>query len=263
MQQQRLSFYKFHGAGNDFILIDNRKRQDFSTEEITLMCHRRLGIGADGFILLENDDTTDFFMRYFNSDGKEASLCGNGSRCVVAFAHFLNIIKDDCQFKAFDGMHHATVRKMNDHLWNVALEMSDVDKVTIFEDGYFTDTGSPHFISFLEDVKDTDVVTSGKKIRYDKRFPEGCNVNFAAPYSDGLFVRTYERGVEDETLSCGTGVTATALTFAHKENFTEGKSVIPIYTKGGKLKVHFILQDKKFNEIILEGPATFVFEGKY
>ncbi len=254
-----VTFYKYQGAGNDFILIDNRKRQhNVASNQIKTLCDRRFGVGADGLMLLEDHPTADFAMRYFNSDGNEASMCGNGGRCIVAFANKLQLIGESTTFMAVDGLHKAELKEDN----IVSLQMQDVPSITNHAEGYFLDTGSPHFVLFIEDPMEHDeVVRLGRKLRYDERFaPEGTNVNFVLPTEQALRVWTYERGVEDETLACGTGVTAAAIS-AHKHLNTDKKS-LHIKTRGGNLHVAFTPEDESYKNIWLTGPATFVFDGQ-
>ena len=260
---QTIPFSKYQGAGNDFILIDNRfntylTRKD--TEQIRKMCDRRFGIGADGLILLHNRAGFDFEMVYFNADGNESTMCGNGGRCISAFARQLGIVSDRCTFLAIDGPHDAVVEKED---W-VELKMTDVAGAERGDGFFVLNTGSPHYVIFVEDVSDIDIVQGGQAIRYSDRFrKEGINVNFVEKKKSGLEVATYERGVEDETLSCGTGVTASALSWylAHPEK-TEHE--IPIITKGGHLSVRFNPDGKGgFTDVWLCGPAVRVFEGHY
>jgi diaminopimelate epimerase len=256
-----IPFSKYQGAGNDFILLDNRSSiwlRWEDTERIRLMCDRRFGIGADGLILLQNRDGYDFEMIYFNADGREGTMCGNGGRCIVAFARQLGIANTACRFLAIDGEHEA-LADTND--W-ISLKMSDVHSVEQGEDHYILNTGSPHYVVFVQDLTDIDVVETGQAIRYSDRFrKEGINVNFVEKKQEGLEVATYERGVEDETLSCGTGVTACALAF-YLERPAEGRQETPITTKGGSLKVKFTPDNNGgFTDIWLCGPATYVFEG--
>jgi diaminopimelate epimerase len=253
-------FYKYHGAGNDFIILDNRnltfEADNFTL--ITLMCDRRFGIGADGLMLLQNHESCDFEMRYFNSDGHEGSMCGNGGRCIVSFARRLNIIESSSQFMAVDGIHEATIEG-NDR---INLKMSDVKHFESIGNDFFLNTGSPHYVRFVNELAGMDVVAEGRKIRYNERFSrEGTNVNFVKMEDDHLLVYTYERGVEDETLACGTGITASALCAALKTGVSEGS--FPISAKGGNLEVSFEKRDKGFTNIWLKGPAHFVFDGDY
>lgn len=258
MKQHKIKFYKYHGTGNDFIMIDNRDLQ-FPKDNINLinrMCHRRFGIGADGLILLENDDTSDFKMTYYNSDGNESTMCGNGGRCLVAFAHFNKVFDDKCTFNAIDGLHEAELK--NDI---VKLKMIDVDTISTHESDYILDTGSPHYVQFVENIKDLNVYQKGNSIRNSPTFKEkGINVNFVEKLSDDeIFVRTYERGVEDETYSCGTGVAASSLSVMMSQNINELK----VKTLGGNLKVYAHKNGKTFEDIWLEGPAIQVFEGYF
>ena len=255
-----LKFYKYQGTGNDFVMIDNR--QNFfpknDTKLIERLCDRRFGIGADGLILLENDNSTDFRMVYYNSDGNESSMCGNGGRCLVAFAKSLNVINNEATFIATDGLHHATIDKIG----IVSLQMKDVDEVKIDTEYVFLNTGSPHHVTLVNDLEHYNVKENGADIRYSDLYGKaGSNVNFVNQISDNHFrLRTYERGVEDETLSCGTGATATAIAMNVIEK-TNSNS-IDINVEGGKLKVTFEKTDKGFEKVFLIGPATFVFEGE-
>lgn len=253
----QLQCYKYQGTGNDFVLIDNRdKTITLTTAQIKWICDRRFGIGADGLMLLELAPNVDFKMVYYNSDGNESSMCGNGGRCITAFAKHLNIITTNAKFLAIDGVHDAKV--LTD---TVSLKMNDVRNVEVGEDFFYLNTGSPHYVKFVKDIDGLDVYNEGKNIRYNNRFAaEGTNVNFIEKQDDGLFVRTYERGVEDETLSCGTGVTAAALVAALNGVATD-KNNCSIKTLGGNLNVKFdkVLENTFYN-IWLEGPATFVFK---
>lgn len=254
-----LSFYKYQGTGNDFIMIDGRVN-DFSglTQlQIEQLCNRRFGIGADGFIILCHKQGFDFEMKYFNADGRESSMCGNGGRCTVQFAYDLGIISDRYYFLAPDGPHEAILSRQI-----VKLKMSDVDQIIDQSDSFELNTGSPHYVSFVSNVDGIDVFAEGRKIRNNDTYIEkGINVNFAQMLENGqLFVRTYERGVEDETFSCGTGVTAAAISSAGKNI---GNFSVPILTKGGQLAVEFSKKqpDKAF-DIWLSGPGAFVFKGE-
>jgi diaminopimelate epimerase len=253
-----MTFYKYQGTGNDFIIVDNRLQQinKNDTKRIAELCDRRFGIGADGFILLENDEISDFKMVYFNSDGNESTMCGNGGRCIVAFAKFLGVIDKECEFLAIDGLHKAKIE--NDV---VHLQMQDVSVVESYDNHLFLNTGSPHHVELVSDLANYKVKSRGSKIRYGQPYNEaGSNVNFVEPMSEDRFaVRTYERGVEDETLSCGTGVTAVALAM-HKNGNTQSKSV-NLNTPGGELKVTFDMNEKGYHNIWLIGPAEQVFKG--
>jgi len=252
------TFYKYQGTGNDFVMIDNRQ-QYFSkndTKQIKYLCNRRFGIGADGLILLENHTDLDFKMVYYNADGNESSMCGNGGRCLVAFAQHLGVIKNKAVFEAIDGIHHATIE--ND---TVKLQMLDVDSVEKHENHTFLNTGSPHHVQFEDSIDDFDIKTKGAKIRYGAPYNQvGSNVNFVKKLSDSSFrVRTYERGVEDETLSCGTGVTAVAI--AMNAIGITNKTLVDLEVEGGKLQVCFNVENGVYKNVWLIGPAQFVFKG--
>ncbi|MCG8412016.1 MAG: diaminopimelate epimerase [Bacteroidales bacterium] len=255
-----ISFYKYQGAGNDFVIIDNTANTiSLNTKQIELLCNRRFGIGADGLMLLEKHSTMDFNMRYFNSDGNEGTMCGNGGRCLVAMARRLNVISEKTSFNSIDGVHNAIINDDN----TVSLQMQDVSSIDVVDENYFLDTGSPHYVAFCNDVKNVDVFNKGKEIRYSEKFrAEGTNVNFVEILNEKkLFVRTYERGVENETLSCGTGVTASAISAAIHIN--SDKKSFDIETLGGNLNVRFNQKSNNtFEDIWLTGPAEFVFEGK-
>lgn len=254
-----LDFKKYQGTGNDFIMIDNRSGEfkaydDF--ESIARLCDRRFGIGADGFIILENAEGYDFRMIYYNADGREGSMCGNGGRSIVAFAYDLGVIKSTCKFIAVDGEHDATIENNI-----ISLKMNNVSSVEKGDDYYFLDTGSPHYVSFVDNVADLNVVETGRSIRYNDRFKsEGTNVNFSEDQgNNNLYVRTYERGVENETLSCGTGVTACALS-ALMQGFS---SPVAIKTLGGNLSVSAdVSASGGFENVHLIGPAEYVFSGQ-
>ncbi len=256
----KLTFYKYQGTGNDFVMIDNRTNffPKNDTKLIEFLCDRKFGIGADGLILLENHEKYDFKMVYYNSDGNESSMCGNGGRSLVAFAKQLDIIKTKAEFEAIDGYHFATIDENN----IVSLQMIDVDKVKVETDYTFLNTGSPHHIQIVNDLKEVDVKEEGAKIRYsDLCGKAGSNINFVNQVDGDTFsVRTYERGVEDETLSCGTGVTAVAL--AMYANHKTESNKVNLNVEGGKLSVSFKENDGKFSEIFLIGPAQFVFKGE-
>ena len=256
-------FYKYQGAGNDFIVIDNRNLSANHLDQKTLadICNRRFGIGADGVILLQNKKDYDFEMVYFNADGNLGSMCGNGGRCITAFAKKLGIINKECTFWAADGEHQAKVIQ-NDF---IELKMANVKDIAIFDSYCFLDTGSPHHICFVDKADKIDVYQAGQEIRYsDKYQAQGVNVNFVEICSENhLKVFTYERGVEDETLACGTGVTAASLAYFLKhKNKKTGHHSVDIETKGAKLSVKFHFDNDEFSDIWLCGPANYVFEGK-
>ena len=255
MQQ---TFYKYQGTGNDFVMIDNRQQlfDKNDTKRVKLLCDRRFGIGADGLILLENHPEYDFKMVYYNADGNESSMCGNGGRCLVAFAKQLGVITSKATFEAIDGMHHATIDGNM-----VKLQMMDVDTIEKHKNHVYLNTGSPHHVQFESQIEDFDIKSKGEIFRYGAPYNKvGSNVNFVEKQSENTFrVRTYERGVEDETLSCGTGVTAVALAM-HYIGETEKNHVI-LNVEGGKLEVCFDVENNTYNNVWLIGPATFVYKG--
>lgn len=254
-----IHFYKYQGAGNDFVLIDNRNyvfdKKD--TNLINRLCDRRFGIGADGLILLESDKNSDFAMVYFNSDGNQSTMCGNGGRCIVAFAKKLGIIDNETTFSAVDGLHYATIK---DEL--VALQMTDVRKIDTHDNYTFLDTGSPHHIEMVKDLVNYDVFTNGASIRNSDLYGiAGSNINFVEKVNQAEFdLRTYERGVEDETFACGTGATATAIAM-HNTGESSANS-IKLNVKGGELHVSFVEKNGMYSQIFLTGPAAFVFKGE-
>lgn len=252
-----LSFYKYQGTGNDFVMIDDRDQRldEKNLSLVQQLCDRKFGIGADGLILIRNHTDFDFEMIYFNADGSQ-SMCGNGARCAVAFSAFLGIITEKAHFLAIDGPHEALL--VGDQ---VELLMGNVTGISESLGDYFVNTGSPHHIRFVEDVKNYPVYDQGKSVRYDTCYaPAGTNVNFVEKISQNeVFVRTYERGVENETLSCGTGVTAAAIVFGANQN----QNQVKIKTLGGSLSVKFQQDDAgRFYDIWLIGPAEQVFSGK-
>ncbi len=256
-----IHFYKYQGAGNDFILVDNRDNavNHHNPALIARLCDRRFGIGGDGMMFLQNLEGYDFEMVYYNADGQPSSMCGNGGRCIVAFAKFLGIIDTDTDFLAVDGQHHAKISAEGD--W-VSLQMIDVNNISNDNGAYVLNTGSPHYVAFADDLANKDVYTEGHAIRNNETYhANGINVNFVEPKGDGYFVRTFERGVEDETYACGTGVTAVALAMAKHYNQT-GSIETPIKVLGGDLNIRFSYDGVAFTKIFLEGPAVQVFEGK-
>lgn len=253
-----MHFYKYQGTGNDFVIVDNRavNHSTLSQERIKRICDRRFGIGADGFMLLNNKPGYDFEMIYYNSDGNEGSMCGNGGRCIVQFAHDIGIDRTHFKFMAVDGEHLADISGNQ-----VSLKMTDVSGVRQFEEDAVLDTGSPHYVKRVSNIDGMDVYAEGRNIRYSQAFKEkGINVNFVEPVPNGsLKVRTYERGVENETFSCGTGVTAAALVFYQQDT---GINSIDIEVLGGKLNVTYHRNaDGSYDNIWLKGPALKVFEG--
>jgi diaminopimelate epimerase len=254
-----ITFYKYQGTGNDFVVLDNRDgKYRLTNDQVRRLCDRRFGIGADGLMMLNEKSGYDFEMKYYNADGKEGSMCGNGARCIVKFAYHLGIHKERYKFTAYDGEHEAEI----DTDGIISLKMNDVTHIRKFHSDFILNTGSPHYIKMVTDVMDLDVYKKGHEIRYSKEFEqEGINVNFVEQMdeADKIFVRTYERGVEDETLSCGTGVTAAALVCWHNEN---GFNEVEVRTTGGLLSVEFDkINDEGFTNIWLCGPAEKVFEG--
>lgn len=275
---QQIRFFKYQGAGNDFVVLDNRKGEfsSLTTKQISLLCDRRFGIGADGLMMLEEASTgasARFKMAFYNSDGKAGSMCGNGGRCICAFALSLGLVErgESFSFEAPDGLHEACVSEGENGAETVAMKMRDVERWKFDEKRhiYLIDTGSPHYICFVENCDKIDVVKEGKRIRYSEEFPAGINVDFVEMMKEGdLRVRTYERGVEDETFACGTGVTASALAFALEKGGGETHHDIRIHTRGGDLRVAFDRlagegAARGFGHITLTGPACKVFEGVY
>jgi diaminopimelate epimerase len=253
-----IKFYKYNGTGNDFIMIDNRDQHFDSTnrELINTLCTRHFGVGADGLILLENDMGYDFKMVYFNSDGNQSTMCGNGGRCIIQFAHDLKIIGTETTFIAIDGPHKGKV--LADV---ISLQMQNVNNIKVNETRSELDTGSPHYVEFMNEIPQEDFVQLARKIRKATPYTnEGINVNFASSQNNKITMRTYERGVEDETLACGTGATAVAIA-AHKNGLISVNS-IPVKVKGGDLNISFDVENGNYENIWLTGPAQFVFEGK-
>lgn len=255
-----IRFYKYQGTGNDFVILDNRNNAyaALTKEQVRSLCDRRFGIGGDGLMLLNEKEGFDFEMKYYNSDGRESSMCGNGGRCLTRFAYDMGIVQSTYRFVAIDGVHEATMN--NDG--TVALRMNDVGQVNHDHGDFILNTGSPHLVKITADVMHLDVCRKGREIRYSPAFrEEGINVNFVelTDEPDIIYVRTYERGVEDETLSCGTGVTAAALVCAHNDN---GFNRVEVKTKGGALSVEYEKRGNQYTNIWLYGPAEKVFEGE-
>lgn len=251
----KLHFYKYQGTGNDFILIDDRQTSlQLTCRQVAQLCDRRFGIGADGLILLQRSETYDFGMVYFNADGQQGSLCGNGGRATVRFAADLGIIQEKTRFLAADGPHEASLAAEV-----ISLKMNDVTGFEAHPDYVYVHTGSPHVVQFVEKVNDFQVFEEGRRIRHAWDDRGGTNVNFVEQTPDGLFVRTFERGVENETFSCGTGVTAAALVACRQAGL---QSPVSIHTLGGPLSVRFTAAGPEhFTDIYLTGPARRVFEG--
>ena len=255
-----IHFDKYQGAGNDFILLDDREGNytNLTMEQRKSLCNRNMGIGADGLILIVNSTEADFEMRYFNSDGNLSTLCGNGGRCAVAFAHHKKMIGEETRFMAIDGIHRAQLVSSD----LVRLEMQEVHSFTSYDAAVVTDTGSPHYVQLVKEAATIDVQKEGAAIRYSKDFaPEGINVNFVEKKSEQRFViRTYERGVENETLACGTGAVAAALVL-HFLGETGGATEVELQASGGVLNVDFQLNQRTYQNVHLQGPATFIFSG--
>ena len=255
-----LFFYKYQGTGNDFIIIDNREHKfdNLSQKHIQKLCDRKFGIGADGLMLMNKKEGYDFEMKYFNADGRTSSMCGNGGRCMIKFAFHMGIHKYTYHFYAADGAHEAEIDNQN----LIRLKMNDVKNIELNNGYAILNTGSPHFVKHVADIMNVDVVETGREIRESDQFAkEGINVNFVESVdTDSIFVRTYERGVEDETLSCGTGVTASALISSHNER---GFNRVEVKTLGGNLSVEYNkISDTEFDNIWLCGAAELVFKGE-
>ena len=254
-----IHFTKYQGTGNDFIILDNRDKKfdGLTKKQVSFLCDRRFGIGADGLMLLNLHPQYDFEMKYFNADGRESSMCGNGGRCLTKFANDVDLTETTYRFIAIDGEHEANINTDG----NVALKMNDVDNIKVEHGNYILNTGSPHFVTIETDVMHVDVCKKGREIRYSNEFKEeGININFVeqTEFADKIIVRTYERGVEDETFSCGTGVTAAALVCHHNNN---GFNRVEVKTKGGVLSVEYDKNENSYTNIWLSGPAEKVFEG--
>ena len=259
----KIHCFKYHGAGNDFILIDNRNQNiELSSNQVSFLCNRHIGIGADGLMLLNASEQNSFSMKYYNSDGYEGSMCGNGGRVISKFATDLGI--ESLRFDAVDGLHNSQLIENNQAKALVEIQLCNVNKIeTVAENIFFLNTGSPHLVIFLdtkESLNNYDVVTKGRSWRSDTRFVRGTNVNFVKILNNNsIEIRTYERGVEDETLACGTGATASALAFSQiSKNKT---NEVDVFARGGRLKVKFV-EDKRgtYEKISLTGEAEFVFE---
>lgn len=251
-----INFSKYHGTGNDFIIInDTQDTIILDTIQIKFLCDRKFGIGADGLMLIKSAENHDFEMKYYNADGNIGSMCGNGGRCITSFAKKHNVIHNNATFLAPDGVHQSYIDDMN----LVKLKMIDVNNISDCIDYIFMNTGSPHYIEFVENVDKIDVYNRGKKIRYSNKFKDGTNVNFVSITEKGIYLRTYERGVEDETLSCGTGSVAAAIAFYYR--YKPDMTSIHVETKGGNLEVSFEENENIFTNVYLKGPAEYVFSG--
>lgn len=253
-----ITFSKYQGTGNDFILIDNREKQIsiLSNKQIQQLCNRRFGIGADGLMLIQRHKKYDFEVVYYNSDGSQ-SFCGNGARCATHFAHTLGVFDEKVKFWAIDGCHQATLTEKD----QIAVKMNDVDKWIVDKNAVVLNTGSPHYINFVDDLEKEDFLTFCRTIRYAEPYQkEGINVNLARVQNDVIHLLTYERGVEAETLSCGTGATAVALAHALLQD-KKGAFSQKIKVKGGDLLISADFDGTSFTDIYLIGPAKHVFNG--
>ena len=254
-----IEFFKYQGTGNDFIIIDDRK-EDFKIsnhEFIRRLCDRRFGVGADGLILLRNHETFDFQMIYFNSDGLQSSMCGNGGRCIVTFAKTLGLISNSSTFMAIDGPHKANIKNSD-----IYLQMKNVNSIKLLDDGIFLDTGSPHYVKIVDNLELIDIYQEAKKIRNLSIFKhDGVNVNFVSYKNGKIELRTYERGVEAETLSCGTGVVAAAIVLDYTHKIKE--KTVSVKTNGGLLDVNFEEFNGVYRNIWLKGPASLVYRGQF
>jgi diaminopimelate epimerase len=253
-------FYKFHGSGNDFIMLDGRQGNEMlSPETVAFLCHRHFGIGADGLIVVALKEGYDFEMIYFNSDGSPALMCGNGARCAAAFASMLGISGKNPVFLAGDGPHRAKIIQNPENDWIVEISMGNVLMPLYFGKQTEINTGTPHLVNIVDDVNKIDVIAEGRRIRYSDKYSEkGINVDWLGFDNNLIKVRTYERGVENETLSCGTGVTACAVVAA----LATEKSTFKIETRGGLLSVSMKKDKDLFRDIVLTGPVKFVFKGE-
>ena len=269
-----MTFYKYQGAGNDFLIADNRSGElHISTEQIASLCDRRYGVGADGLMLLERSAEYDFRMVYFNSDGSGGMMCGNGGRCMVAFAADQGIEHFD--FDAADGFHTAQILAASGAQKSVRLKMKDVADIQKYESltgvnvpsqGCFLDTGTRHYVRFVEGLESYDIVSEGRDIRYNGQElqPVGANVNYVEPFDGGVKVRTYEKGVEDETFACGTGIVASCVAsyvtgLKPSETFEDGRVKYDVMAKKDALSVDFIPSETLVaKDVWLTGPATFV-----
>lgn len=256
-----INFWKYQGNGNDFVIIDSREGSiELSAGQIKKVCDRHFGIGADGLMILLGHPDAGFEMKYYNADGHLSSMCGNGGRCIAAFAFSRGIVGKETNFTAYDGLHKALINSGNrdDRIFDVSLSMGNVEEIIKENNYYLLNTGSPHYVEFVNDVANLDVITEGRKTRYSERFaPDGLNVNFVELGEKRIFVRTYERGVEDETLSCGTGVTASAIA----AYFETGKKDYSIHTTGGDFRVSFSDSEGTISSVWLHGQVQRVFQG--
>jgi diaminopimelate epimerase len=254
-----IRFHKYHGTGNDFVIIQCERIESWMDESwISGICDRHHGVGADGLILILPSEFADFKMKYYNADGKEGSMCGNGGRCASAFAWKQKMTGKSMRFEAFDGLHESEILNHWRQITHVKIQLADVEGWQLTPNAILINTGSPHYVKQISDLDDIDVVAEGRKIRFDPSIStEGVNVNFFKMHNGKIELRTYERGVETETLSCGTGVTAAAMA----ASLWYGGNNFDINMPGGKLRVEFISEKNRFSNVWLEGPAQYVFEG--
>lgn len=259
-----VEFFKYQGTGNDFIIIDQRNKcLPLTQTQIKFLCDRKFGIGADGLMFYDNSLEFDFSMTYFNSDGEKGSMCGNGGRCLAAFSRYIGNKNTMMKFTAVDGIHEAEIIDSDKNSSYVKLKMMDRPEYKIMDQYFEVDTGSPHYITFEKNIDELDVLLEGRKIRYNSIYrSEGINVNFVEAKNNQLFVRTYERGVENETLSCGTGVTASTIAYSIKTKNTNSFQQYNILSLGGNLKVEFNYENEQFQNIWLSGAAKLVFKGQ-
>lgn len=252
----KIPFKKYQGTGNDFVIISGMEKSiQLTNTQIHHICDRRFGVGADGLIILQPAKDYDYEVVYYNSDGSQ-SFCGNGTRCAVHFAHQLGLFQNNTRFLAIDGAHEASIAEDE-----VALKMNDVDSWEVINEDYELNTGSPHFVRFVPDLDSEDITETGKNVRYSDRYRnEGINVNLVSVNDVGLKMLTYERGVEAETFSCGTGATAVVIAAFLKNNH-KGTFEQEVRVKGGVLSVSGNIEECKVSRIYLKGPATFVFDG--
>ena len=258
---QGIKFSKFHGAGHDFVMINAIKSPvSLTDEEVKEICDRRTGVGADGLIMVLPSERYAFKMKYYNCDGHESTFCGNGGRCIAAFAVEEGLAPQHLEYEAIDGIHKALLTKNSDNEYTVSITMRDIEGFDLNDERLIINTGSPHYVTRVENLKDFDVRNHGAEIRNDKSISkDGVNVDFMEIIDNQYHIRTFERGVEDETLACGTGVTASAIAAA----LWFGGDNIDIKTTLATLNVRFKKVGNTIKDIVLTGPATHVFDGFY
>jgi len=250
-------FKKLHGAGNDFIIM-HAPAKLLNNKIIEMLCHRNFGIGADGLILISKGEKVDFKMDYFNADGFGDSMCGNGGRAAAVFAYLELNAKKKMHFEAIDGLHQAEIILRDGGSFDVKISMNDITDFDLNEERLIVDTGSPHYVKRCDNLAALDIIKTAAPIRYDKSISkDGLNINFMERQKEEIFLRTYEKGVENETLACGTGATAAAIAAALWYDMPSAR----IHSKGGDLEVNFKRKGQKFTDIWLRGPVQLVFEG--